>query len=86
MNEPTPRRRFEHARALEVGVDAGDGIGVDSQVDGQLADGGKLIAGLQTAGRNGGAEPAFELRVNRCAVARIDGDDAHGSYTNVLVQ
>jgi hypothetical protein len=83
---PDAAAGFEDAGALEVGIDAGDGVGVDAQLDGQLAHGWKLLAWLETAGRNGGAEAPLELRVKRRAVAWIDGNDAHASYTNVLVQ
>jgi hypothetical protein len=68
---------FEDARALEVDIDAGHGVGSDAKVDGQLPHGGKLVAGPQTPGRNGGPQPPFELRVNRRPVAWIDGDDTH---------
>ena len=36
--------RFEDAGALELGVHAGDGIGVDAQFHGQLPHRGQLIA------------------------------------------
>src|SRR5260221_9781429 len=52
--------RLDDAGALELGVDAGDGIGVDAEVDGELADGGELIAGLEAAGGDRGAEGAIE--------------------------
>ena len=38
---------FDDARALELGVDAGDRVGVDAQLDGELTDGRKLLAGLR---------------------------------------
>ena len=57
--------RLEDAGALELGVDARDGVGVDAELDRQLADGGQLIAGVQPAGGNGGAQAAIELGVDR---------------------
>ena len=60
--------RLDDAGALELGVDAGDGVGVDAEVDGELADGRQLIAGLEAAGGDGGAQAAVELRVDRRAV------------------
>jgi hypothetical protein len=83
---PDASAGFEHARAFKVGIHPGHGVGIDAEVDGELADGWKLIAGPQTARGDGGAEPALELRVNRCAVARVDGNETHRTNTNVLVQ
>ena len=57
--------RLDDAGALELGVDARDGVGVDAQLDGQLADGRQLVARPQPAGGDRRAQPAFELRVNR---------------------
>ena len=80
---------FEDSGALEVGVDAGDRIGIDAEVDRELADGRQLIPRPQPARGNRGAKAPLELGVKRRAVARIDRDNAHGAhggYTNVLVQ
>ena len=65
--------RFEDARAFELGVDARDGVGVDAELDGELADGRQLIADLEASGRDGGAQSAVELRVNRRRIPWIDG-------------
>ncbi len=62
--------RFDHAGAFELGVDARDGVGVDAELDGELPDGRQLIAGPQAAGRDGGAQRALELRVDRRRVLR----------------
>ena len=35
--------RLDDAGALELGVDPGDGVGVDAEIDGELADGGKSL-------------------------------------------
>ncbi len=73
---PDAAPRFDDAGALELGVDARDGVGVDLQVDGELADGRQLVARLQPAGGDRRAQPALELRVDRRRVAGVDGDDA----------
>ena len=54
-------------------VDLGDGVGVDAKGDGQLTDGGQLVAGLQPVRRDRDADTALELRVQRHRVAHIDG-------------
>ena len=77
MNEPTPRRVSMTPAALELRVDPRHGVGVDAQVDRELADGRQLIAGLQPAGGDRRPQPAFELRVDRRRVAWVDGDDGH---------
>ena len=79
---------LEDAVALERGVDAGDGVGVDTQLDGQLADGRELIAGPQLAGGDGGADGALELRVNRRRIQRVEREvDRHAHYCiSTLVQ
>ena len=42
---PDAPLRLDDAGALEFGIYARDGIGVDRQIDGQLADGGQLSPG-----------------------------------------
>ena len=78
---------LDDAGALELGIDTGDSVGVDAKVDGQLADGRPLVARAQAASGDGRAQPAFELRVDGCRVAGVDGDDAHlSAYASALVQ
>jgi hypothetical protein len=36
-----------------------------------------LVPDLETAGRNGGAKRAIELRVDRSAIPRVDGNEGH---------
>ena len=72
---PDAAPRLDDAGALELRVDAGDGVGVDLQLDGELADGRQLVARAQAAGGNRRAQPPFELRVDRRRVPGIDGDD-----------
>src|SRR5471032_1856339 len=47
---------------------------------GALADGGELIAGVEASGGDGRAKPAIELRVNRGAVPRVDGNERPGCH------
>ena len=84
---PDAAPRLDRAGALEIGVDAGHGIGVDFQFDGELADGRQLIAGPQPARRHGRPQPAFELGVDGRLVPQVDGDDSHESTcTSTLIQ
>ena len=77
--------RLDHPGPLELGIDPGHGVGVDAQIDRELTHGRQLIARPQPAGGDRRAQPAFELRVNRRRVARVDGDDAHlSAYTSSL--
>ena len=78
---------LDDAGALELAVDARHGVGVDPQLDRELAHRRQLIAGAQSARGDGRAQPALELRVDRRRIARVDGDDVHVDYyTSVLVQ
>src|SRR6185503_3185504 len=69
-------------------VDAGDSVCVDAEFDGQLTDGGELVAGLQPSGGDGRAHAAFELRVDWCRIARVDGQDVRHLFicTSSIVQ
>lgn len=79
--------RLDDSGTLELRVDARDRVRVDAQIDGELADRGQLVARAQTARSDCRAESAFELRVNRRLVARINRNEAHlNSYTSSLVQ
>jgi hypothetical protein len=78
---------LDDAGTLELGVDAGYGVGVDPEIDGELADRRQLIARPDTAGGNRRAEPALELRVDGRRVAWVDGQERHFNYyTSSLVQ
>jgi hypothetical protein len=88
---PDAAPRFDDAGPLELGVDAGDSVGIDAEVDGKLANGGKLVAGLESAGGNRGAKRAIELRVDGGAIACVDRNERHhGRHvfycTNILEQ
>ena len=75
---PDAAPRVDDTGALELGVDARDGVGVDAEVDGELADGRELIADMEAAGRDRGAKAAVELRVDRGAIPRVDGNQGGG--------
>src|SRR5476651_114797 len=47
---PDAAASLDDAAALELRVDARDGVGVDAEVDRELADRGELIADLESAG------------------------------------
>src|SRR5438034_1125072 len=84
---PHAAPRFEDPGALELAIHPRDGVGVDLQLHGELPHGRQLVAGVEAAGGDGGAEPAFELGVNRRRVAGVYGDDPHlHAYTSSLVQ
>src|SRR5437867_3241316 len=74
---PDAAAGFEDARPFELCVHAGNRVGVDAEVDGQLADRGQLDARGEAARRDRRPQPAFELRVDGRPVARVDRDDAH---------
>src|SRR6185295_1748206 len=81
---------LDDAGTLELGIDARDGVGVDAEVDGELADGWELVADLEAAGGDRGAQAAVELGVDRRAVLRVDGNEGAGRHvtycTNSLEQ
>ena len=83
---PNSAARFEDPTALEIRVHPGNGIGVDAQLDGKLADRRQLIAGAKAAGGNGGPERALELRVDWRAIAGVNRNDHLAYYTSSLVQ
>ena len=55
---------FEEAVSFEVAIDAGDGVGVDEEAGGQLADGGELVARDEEAGGDGAADLVADLAVD----------------------
>ena len=61
---------IEEAADFHLAVGAEDGVGVDGQVDGNLADGGELVAGGEGAGGDCSLDLVDELPV--------DGDSAMG--------
>src|SRR5207245_8089597 len=67
--------RFDDAGTLELGVDPRDRVGIDLEVNRQLAHGRQLVPGTQAARGDGRAQPALELRVDWGRVALVDGDE-----------
>jgi hypothetical protein len=63
---------LEQSAQFEFAVSAHNGVGIDGQIDGKLADGGQLISGAQGAGRNAGMRLIDDLAVNRNAAAEIE--------------
>jgi hypothetical protein len=68
--------RFDDAGTLELRVDARDGVGIDLEVNRQLANGWQLVTWAQAAGGNRRTQPALELGVDGGRVALVDGDEA----------
>ena len=87
---PDAAPRFEDARPLELRVDPRDRVGVHAEIDGELADGWKLIADLQAARGDCCAKPTVELGVDGRPIARVDGNEGSGNHvtynTSSLVQ
>src|SRR5262249_49493253 len=71
---PDAATGLEDARAFELAVHARDGVGVDPQVHGELADSGQLVARLQPARGDCRPDTSVELSVDGRSVARIDVD------------
>ena len=68
---------FENAGPLEVRVDPGDGVGIDAEIDGELTNGGKLVAFVQPAGGDCRPQTTVELGVNRRRIPRVNSDNRH---------
>ena len=64
--------RFEQAAEFQFAIGAHDGVGIDLEVDGQLTDGGKLIAGGERSGGDSTAHLVDELAVDRYAAVQVD--------------
>ncbi len=64
---------FEDAANLHLAVGALDGVGVDGEVDGDLAHGGQLLAGLERAGGDSGLHLVDELAIYGHAAVRVEG-------------
>ena len=81
---PDATPRFDDAGALELGVDARDSVGVDAEVDGELADGRELIADMEAAGGNRRAEATVELGVDRRSIPSVDGNQGNRDHSALL--
>src|SRR5581483_603839 len=73
---------FDDAEAFELGVGLGEGVAVDMEFLGQLADGGERFAWLEGAGGGGIADLIDNLEVNRHAGLEIELEEqrCHLSY------
>ena len=69
---PHPSPQHEHARLLQVAIDAGDGVGVDPEFHRQGTHGGHQVSGLQIALLDQQPDLAFELDVQRDPVVLLD--------------
>ena len=63
---------FEHASEFELAVGAHHGVGIDRQIDGELAHGGKLVAGGEGTGGNATADLIDQLAVDRDAAVQVE--------------
>ena len=80
---PDPSARFYHATSFQLGVNFGHGVGVDAQLDRQLAHRWQLVADAQLPGRNRKTDRPFKLSVKRCWMVGVYLE--HG-FTIVLRQ
>src|SRR5580698_4464553 len=65
---------FEQATEFELAVGPHDGVGIDFEIDGELANGGKLVACRQRAGGDAAADLVDQLAVNGDAAVQVDGE------------
>jgi len=65
---------FEQAAQFQLAIGAHHGVGIDGEIDGELAHGGQLIAGLQRAGGDAAPYLVDELAVDRDAAVQVDGE------------
>ena len=77
---PDSASGFENTRAFQVPVHARDGVGVDGELHGELADGWQLGAGSQLARGDGGADLVIELHMQWCRMPRVEGEEAPHEY------
>ncbi len=74
----------DDAVALKVLEGAGDGVGIDAELGGETADGGKLIVVMERAGGHGMADLGLDLEVDGNAGSGMDAEE-HFSFS-VLIQ
>jgi len=63
---------FEQAIVLELTVGAHDSVGIDFEIDGELADGGQLVAGSEVAGCDGSADLVNNLAVDGHSAVHVE--------------
>ena len=77
--------RFQQTCALEVGVHAGNSVGVDGQIDRKLTDGRQLEAWRQAAGRDRGPQRVVDLGIDRRRMPMVQGKEpSHNPIVLVL--
>ena len=65
---------FEQAREFEFAVSPHHGVGIDGEIDGELAHGRELISSIQRAGGDAAPHLVDQLAVNRDAAVQVDGE------------
>ena len=63
---------LQHPGPLEFGINFGDRIGIDSQLDRQLPDGGQLVTDAQLSGGYRKLNRPFELVIKRRRMFGVD--------------
>jgi hypothetical protein len=76
--------RFEQTSEFQLAVSAHHRVGVDGEIDGKLADGGKLIAGGERSGCDSGAHLIDELAVNGDASVKVQGESEAAVLEDLL--
>ena len=69
---PTPRAIVEQSLALELGIGAGDRVGIDHQIARKLAHRRQLLVRLQIAASDRLAHLLHQLLVNRQSARAVD--------------
>jgi hypothetical protein len=79
--------RVEDAADFHFAISTHHGVGVDFEVDGDLTDGGQLVAGDKDLHRNGGLDLVDELAVEGTPL-RISSRKAKGTpdWSRVFIQ
>ena len=69
--------RDQHPRPFQLGIDLGHRIGIDSQIDGELAHGGQLVPDAQLARGNRELNRPFKLVIKRRWVFGVEMEHLH---------
>jgi hypothetical protein len=65
----------DDALALELAVGLAHRVGVDAEVDGELADGGEGVVGCEGVEDEGAPDLVDDLEVDGPGIVRSDGDE-----------
>ena len=65
---------IEDAADLHLAVGAGDGVGVDGEIDGYATDGGELVSGAEGLGGDGGEDLVDELAIDGDAGVGVEAE------------